>query len=59
MGLLCEFFFNIGLLVGGLSCLIIFCFVWFVDCFGCCRVYIIGMLIGMLSVFFFFMVFEV
>lgn len=59
MGLSREFFFNIGLLVGGLSCLIIFCFVWFVDRFGRRRVYIIGTLIGTLSVFFFFMAFEV
>ncbi|WP_252866546.1 nicotinate-nucleotide--dimethylbenzimidazole phosphoribosyltransferase, partial [Shigella sonnei] len=50
-----ELFLNIGLLVGGLSCLTIPCFAWLADRFGRRRVYITGALIGTLSAFPFFM----
>ncbi|EME8762753.1 shikimate transporter, partial [Shigella sonnei] len=55
MGLPRELFLNIGLLVGGLSCLTIPCFAWLADRFGRRRVYITGALIGTLSAFPFFM----
>lgn len=51
MGLPRELFLNIGLLVGGLSCLTIPCFAWLADRFGRRRVYITGALIGTLSAF--------
>lgn len=51
MGLPRELFLNIGLLVGGLSCLTIPCFAWLADRFGRRRVYITGTLIGTLSAF--------
>ncbi len=44
MGLPRELFLNIGLLVGGLSCLTIPCFAWLADRFGRRRVYITGAL---------------
>ena len=53
-----ELFLNIGLLVGGLSCLTIPCFAWLADRFGRRRVYITGALIGTLSAFPFFMALE-
>ncbi len=52
MGLPRELFLNIGLLVGGLSCLTIPLFLpWLADRFGRRRVYITGALIGTLSAF--------
>ncbi|END3810858.1 MFS transporter, partial [Shigella flexneri] len=58
MGLPRELFLNIGLLLGGLSCLTIPCFAWLADRFGRRRVYITGALIGTLSAFPFFMALE-
>ncbi|MFO6426757.1 MFS transporter [Escherichia coli] len=58
MGLPRELFLNIGLLVGGLSCLTIPCFAWLAHRFGRRRVYITGALIGTLSAFPFFMALE-
>lgn len=58
LGLPRELFLNIGLLVGGLSCLTIPCFAWLADRFGRRRVYITGALIGTLSAFPFFMALE-
>ncbi len=58
MGLPRELFLNIGLLVGGLSCLTIPCFARLADRFGRRRVYITGALIGTLSAFPFFMALE-
>ena len=58
LGLPRELFLNIGLLVGGLSCLTIPCFAWLADRFGRRRVYITGALIGTLSGFPFFMALE-
>jgi MHS family shikimate/dehydroshikimate transporter-like MFS transporter len=49
LGLPRELFLNIGLLVGGISCLTIPCFAWLADRFGRRRVYITGALIGTLS----------
>ncbi len=51
LGLPRELFLNIGLLVGGLSCLTIPCFAWLADRFGRRRIYITGALIGTLSGF--------
>lgn len=58
LGLPRELFLNIGLLVGGLSCLTIPCFAWLADRFGRRRVYITGALIGTLSAFPFFIALE-
>ncbi|WP_286933722.1 shikimate transporter [Leclercia sp. UBA5958] len=58
LGLPRELFLNIGLLVGGLSCLTIPCFAWLADRYGRRRVYITGALIGSLSAFPFFMALE-
>jgi MHS family shikimate/dehydroshikimate transporter-like MFS transporter len=58
LGLPRELFLNIGLLVGGLSCLTIPCFAWLADRFGRRRVYITGALVGTLSAFPFFMALE-
>ncbi len=58
MGLPRELFLNIGLLVGGLSCLTIPCFARLADRFGRRRVYITGALFGTLSAFPFFMALE-
>lgn len=58
LGLPRELFLNIGLLVGGLSCLTIPCFAWLADRFGRRRIYITGALVGMLSAFPFFMALE-
>ena len=58
LGLSRELFLNIGLLVGGLSCLTIPCFAWLADRFGRRRIYITGALIGTLSGFPFFMALE-
>lgn len=58
LGLPRELFLNIGLLVGGLSCLTIPCFAWQADRFGRRRIYITGALIGTLSGFPFFMALE-
>ncbi|MGM3310072.1 shikimate transporter, partial [Enterobacter hormaechei subsp. steigerwaltii] len=41
-GLPRELFLNIGLVVGGISCLTIPCFAWLADRFGRRRVYITG-----------------
>ncbi|MEA9390934.1 shikimate transporter [Acerihabitans sp. TG2] len=58
LGLPRELFLNIGLLVGGLSCLTIPCFAWLADRFGRRRIYITGALVGTLSAFPFFMALE-
>ena len=58
LGLPRELFLNIGLLVGGISCLTIPCFAWLADRFGRRRVYITGALIGSLSAWPFFMALE-
>ena len=58
LGLPRELFLNIGLLVGGLSCLTIPCFAWFADRYGRRRVYITGALIGTLSAWPFFLALE-
>ncbi|MBM6604582.1 shikimate transporter [Enterobacteriaceae bacterium RIT814] len=58
LGLPRELFLNIGLLVGGLSCLTIPCFAWLADRYGRRRIYITGALIGSLSAFPFFMALE-
>lgn len=58
-GMLCDLFLNIGLLVGVVSCVMILCFVWFVDCYGLCCIYLIGVLIGFVLVVLFFVVLEV
>ncbi len=58
LGLPRELFLNIGLLVGGISCLTIPCFAWLADHFGRRRVYITGALTGALSTFPFFMALE-
>lgn len=54
-----QVFLNIGLVVGGISCLTIPCFAWLADRFGRRRVYITGALIGTLSTLWpFFMALE-
>jgi len=58
LGLPRELFLNIGLLVGGISCLTIPCFAWLADRFGRRRVYITGALVGTLSAWPFFMALE-
>jgi len=58
LGLPRELFLNIGLLVGGLSCLTIPLFAYLADRFGRRRIYITGALVGMLSAFPFFMAME-
>ena len=58
LGLPRELFLNIGLVVGGISCLTIPCFAWLADRFGRRRVYITGALIGTLSAWPFFMALE-
>ena len=58
LGLPRELFLNIGLLVGGISCITIPCFAWLADRFGRRRIYITGALIGTLSGFPFFMALE-
>lgn len=58
LGLPRELFLNIGLLVGGISCLTIPCFAWLADRFGRRRIYITGALTGALSTFPFFMALE-
>ncbi|WP_039058514.1 shikimate transporter [Enterobacter sp. Bisph1] len=58
LGLPRELFLNIGLLVGGISCLTIPLFAWMADRFGRRRIYITGALVGALSAFPFFMALE-
>ncbi|MFH5070930.1 shikimate transporter [Enterobacter cloacae complex sp. 2024EL-00215] len=58
LGLPRELFLNIGLLVGGISCLTIPCFAWLADRYGRRRIYITGALIGTLSAWPFFMALE-
>ncbi|WP_058911235.1 shikimate transporter [Entomohabitans teleogrylli] len=58
LGLPRELFLNIGLLVGGISCLTIPCFAWMADRFGRRRIYVTGALLGTLSAFPFFMALE-
>ncbi|EPN9610002.1 shikimate transporter [Cronobacter sakazakii] len=53
-----ELFLNIGLLVGGVSCLTIPLFAWMADRYGRRRIYITGALLGALSAFPFFMALE-
>lgn len=58
LGLPRELFLNIGLLVGGISCLTIPLFAWLADRYGRRRIYITGALLGALSAFPFFMALE-
>ncbi|WP_017348116.1 shikimate transporter [Pantoea sp. A4] len=58
LGLPRELFLNIGLLVGGISCLTIPLFAWLADRFGRRRIYIVGALLGAVSAFPFFMALE-
>jgi len=58
LGMPRELFLNIGLLVGGISCLTIPVFAWMADRFGRRRIYITGALLGALSAFPFFMALE-
>lgn len=58
LGMSRELFLNIGLLVGGISCLTIPLFAWLADRFGRRRIYITGALVGALSAFPFFMALE-
>lgn len=58
LGLPRELFLNIGLLVGGISCLTIPCFAWLADRFGRRRIYITGALTGALCAWPFFMALE-
>ncbi|EOI5726957.1 shikimate transporter [Cronobacter malonaticus] len=58
LGLPRELFLNIGLLVGGVSCLTIPLFAWMADRYGRRRIYITGALLGALSAFPFFMALE-
>ncbi|NMP27567.1 shikimate transporter [Rahnella sp. SAP-1] len=58
LGLPRELFLNIGLLVGGISCLTIPLFAWMADRFGRRRIYITGALLGALSAFPFFIALE-
>ncbi|WP_105638612.1 shikimate transporter [Cronobacter dublinensis] len=58
LGLQRELFLNIGLLVGGISCLTIPLFAWMADRYGRRRIYITGALLGAMSAFPFFMALE-
>ncbi|RJT47524.1 shikimate transporter [Rahnella woolbedingensis] len=58
LGMSRELFLNIGLLVGGISCVTIPLFAWMADRFGRRRIYITGALVGALSAFPFFMALE-
>lgn len=58
LGMSRELFLNIGLLVGGISCLTIPLFAWLADRYGRRRIYITGALVGALSAFPFFMALE-
>ncbi|SES80272.1 shikimate transporter [Kosakonia radicincitans] len=58
LGLPRELFLNIGLLVGGISCLTIPLFALLADRYGRRRIYITGALLGALSAFPFFMALE-
>ena len=58
LGMPRELFLNIGLLVGGISCLTIPVFAWMADRYGRRRIYITGALLGALSAFPFFMALE-
>ncbi|EOC1456248.1 shikimate transporter [Cronobacter sakazakii] len=58
LGMPRELFLNIGLLVGGVSCLTIPLFAWMADRYGRRRIYITGALLGALSAFPFFMALE-
>ncbi|MDR3430961.1 MAG: shikimate transporter [Rouxiella aceris] len=58
LGLPRELFLNIGLLVGGISCLTIPLFAWMADRYGRRRIYITGALLGALSAFPFFIALE-
>lgn len=58
LGLPRELFLNIGLLVGGISCLTIPLFALLADRYGRRRIYITGALLGALSAFPFFIALE-
>ena len=58
LGMSRELFLNIGLLVGGISCLTIPLFAWLADRFGRRRIYITGAFVGALGAFPFFMALE-
>ncbi|MEX5382612.1 shikimate transporter [Cronobacter muytjensii] len=58
LGLPRELFLNIGLLVGGISCLTIPLFACMADRYGRRRIYITGALLGAMSAFPFFMALE-
>ena len=58
LGMPREFFLNVGLLVGAVSCVTIPCFAWLADRFGLRRIYIIGALVGMVAAVPFFVALE-
>ncbi|WP_133646110.1 shikimate transporter [Paraburkholderia flava] len=58
LGMNREFFLNIALLVGAVSCVTIPCFAWLADRFGRRRVYMLGATIGMLSAVPFFVALD-
>ncbi|CAM2139810.1 shikimate:H(+) symporter [Pararobbsia alpina] len=58
LGMSREFFLNIALLVGAISCVTIPCFAWCADRFGLRRIYLIGAVIGLLSAVPFFLALE-
>ncbi|MBV6817459.1 shikimate transporter [Rahnella sp. PD12R] len=58
LGMSRELFLNIGLLIGGVSCLTIPMFAWMADRFGRRRIYITGAIVGALSAFPFFMALD-
>jgi MHS family shikimate/dehydroshikimate transporter-like MFS transporter len=58
LGMSRELFLNIGLLIGGVSCLTIPMFAWLADRFGRRRIYVTGAIVGALSAFPFFMALD-
>lgn len=58
LGMPREFFLNVSLLVGAVSCVTIPCFAWLADRFGLRRIYMIGALIGLACAVPFFLAME-
>ncbi len=58
LGMPREFFLNVSLLVGAVSCVTIPCFAWLADRFGLRRIYMIGALIGLACAVPFFLALE-
>ena len=58
LGMHREFFLNVGLLVGAVSCVTIPCFAWMADRYGLRRIYMIGAVIGLLSAVPFFLALD-